>query len=98
VWYVQFREEEEPLPLQIKHEDGYVREQGVEGEYQTQQKKDGFPLMEKDKYKCYYREYFFSPDKKEDILRTSMTIEPYSQCTFCGELKLPLTLQDTMCT
>lgn len=51
-----------------------MREQGVEGEYQTQQKKDGFPLVEKDKYKCYYREYFFSPDKKEDLMRTTHTI------------------------
>lgn len=67
--WVQFREEDEPWPLQIKHEEGYVREQGVEGEYQTQLKKDGFPLVEKDKYKCYYREYFFSPDKKEDLMR-----------------------------
>ena len=50
-----------------------MREQGVEGEYQTQQKKDGFPLVEKDKYKCYYREYFFSPDKKEDLMRTAHT-------------------------
>lgn len=51
-----------------------MREQGVEGEYHTQQKKDGFPLVEKDKYKCYYREYFFSPDKKEDLMRTTHTI------------------------
>jgi hypothetical protein len=51
-----------------------VREQGVEGGYQTQQKKDGFPLVEKDKYKCYYREYFFSPGKKEDLMRTTHTI------------------------
>lgn len=50
-----------------------MREQGVEGEYQTQLKKDGFPLVEKDKYKCYYREYFFSPDKKEDLMRTTHT-------------------------